>query len=157
MAAQEKEKSMNRRDFIRTALVAGGALAAGKVHAGNYDQQEKQGINRLSNRETPSVMEKKHVPAIESPQAVKSGEWFMVKVRVGYVTEHPSTPGHWITTVKLLLDGQAVAKTSYDKGGISASGATFRIRLNKTSSLEAIERCNLHGTWISDPLKITVV
>jgi len=152
---------MNRREFIKGAVLTAAFLSSGKALAGIYDEDEgeesgDEDLLRLQNREDPSVLEQKHVPAIESPGQVKKGEWFDVKVKVGFVREHPSKPDHWITFIKLLLNGQEIAKTGFPVGGVSASSATFRIRLGETSKIEAIENCNLHGTWISDPVTIEV-
>ncbi len=49
------------------------------------------------------------------------------------------------------------AATLYKAGGLSSPYAHFRIRLNETSRIEAIEHCNLHGTWIGEPVDIRVV
>ncbi|RMG03241.1 MAG: desulfoferrodoxin, partial [Nitrospirae bacterium] len=102
------------------------------------------------------MLEQKHVPLIVAPEKVKKDEWFDLKVKVGFMKEHPSTPEHWITEIKLILNGRKVAKTEYKVGGVSASEATFRIKLTSDSTLEAVEHCNLHGTWISEPVKVKV-
>lgn len=152
---------MNRREFIKGAILTAAFLSSGQALAYN-DEEEKsgelaeQGLLRLQNREDPSVAEQKHVPAIEAPARVRKGRWFDVKVKVGFMREHPSNPDHWITFIKLLANGQEIAKTEFPVGGVSASSATFRIRLEQTSKIEAIENCNLHGTWISDPVTLTV-
>ena len=147
---------MNRRDVLKAAVAATGTMISGKAFAGREMHKAGQKVNRLLNRDKPSMMEKKHVPAIEAPHAAGVDEWFDVKVKVGYLKEHPSTPGHWITEIKLFVDGSEIAGIEYEIGGMSASEASFRIRLNKTSRLEAVEYCNLHGTWISDPLEVKV-
>ncbi len=58
--------------------------------------------------------------------------------------------------IKLLVDGEAVAKNKFKVGGVSPSSTRFRVRLEKTSTIEAVENCNLHGMWISDPVRIKV-
>ena len=136
-------------------------FSSGQALAYNGEEEKsgelaEQGLLRLQNREDPSVLEQKHVPAIEAPRQVRKGRWFDVKVKVGFMREHPSNPDHWITFIKLLANGQEIAKTEFPVGGVSASSATFRIRLEETSKIEAIENCNLHGTWISDPVTLTV-
>ena len=70
--------------------------------------------------------------------------------------EHPSTPEHWITSIKLLADGDPIANVAYPVGGVSASSATFRIKVEGNTRLQAIENCNLHGTWIGDPVTVSV-
>ena len=150
---------MNGREFIKGALLTAAFLSSGRAFGGDKDEgggSGEKGLLRLQNREDPSVLEQKHVPAIESPGQVKKGEWFDVKVKVGYMMEHPSTQDHWITYVKLLADGQEIARMDFLVGGVSSSSATFSIKLDATTKLEAIENCNLHGTWISDPVTVTV-
>jgi superoxide reductase len=147
---------MNRRSFIKGALLTAGVLASGNSLAGESAKTKDKELLRLKNKENPSVLEQKHVPGLELPERAAPDEWIDVKVNVGFMKEHPSTPEHWITKIKLLADGNTIAKTSYKTGGVSPSSATFRIRLKKTSTLEAVEHCNLHGTWISDPVTIKV-
>jgi len=163
---------MERREFLKTAL---GSLAFLGVLKGAYASEVPEAIRkyreryfpapsgnfknimRLKNRENPTVLERKHVPAIIAPHMVGAGEWFEVKVKVGFMMTHPSTPKHWITKIVLLSNGQKIAETEYPVGGVAASEATFKIRLNQSARLEAIENCNLHGTWISDPFEVKVV
>lgn len=145
---------MDRRDFIKGALLTTVVMTSGKSLAGEYKEIEGMELLRLKNRDNPSVLEQKHVPAVEAPDKVHPDHWFDVKVKVGFMKEHPSTPNHWITMIKLLVDDKLAAKTKFKVGGVSSSSATFRIRLQKTSTIEAVENCNLHGTWISDPVRI---
>ena len=70
---------------------------------------------------------------------------------------HPSMPRHWINEITILVDGAEVAGTDFKIGGMSAPEASFKIRLNKTSIIEAIENCNLHGRWISDPITVAII
>ncbi|TNF53205.1 hypothetical protein EP227_06265 [bacterium] len=162
MAGREKSRNtgrreeMNRRAFMKGVLLTGTILVSEKTLAGEYKYSGKEKLNRLTDKDSPSVMEQKHVPGLESPQSVTKGSWFDVKVNVGFMKEHPSTPGHWITMIKLLVNGKEVAKADFKEGGISAATATFRVKLDTSSTLEAVENCNLHGTWISEPVKITV-
>ena len=97
------------------------------------------------------------MPGIKTPGSVKAGEWFDVKVKVGFMKDHPSTPGHWITVIKLIVDGNEAAKSTFRTGGIAGSVAVFRIKLDRTATLEAKENCNLHGTWISEPVIVKAV
>jgi len=146
---------MERRNFIKSALIAA-VMASGNTLAAEYEKGEGQKIQKLSDREKPSALEKKHVPGIEAPSSVKAGNWFDVSVKVGFMEEHPSIPAHWITMIKLLADGREIASTSFPVGGTATPVGLFRIKLDKTSVIEAVENCNLHGTWISEPVKITV-
>ena len=148
---------MNRREFIKGAVLTAALVSSGKAFA-SYEGEESGGgpLLELKNRENPSVGEQKHVPGIEAPSRVKKGEWFDVKVKVGFMKEHPSTPEHWITSIKLLADGDPIANVTYPVGGAAASSATFRIKVEGNTRLQAIENCNLHGTWIGDPVTVSV-
>lgn len=151
---------MNRREFLKGAALtavltsSGSALARASEKKGS--PKEDKDLLRLMNRKDPSILEQKHVPAVEAPDTVKKGEWFDVQVRVGFMKEHPSTPDHWITLIKLLVNGREAAVTENKVGGITWPHATFKIRLEETATIEAIENCNLHGTWIGDPVTINV-
>ncbi len=165
---------MKRRDFlIGTGLAIGSMVFARDILASGDDERHEyrhdkedyeyahrgryRDYNRLRNRSAPTVLEQKHVPLIEIPEKVKRNEWFDIRVKVGFLKEHPSTPEHWITGIYLIVNGRKVAKAEYKVGGISASEARFRIKLSSDATIEAIEHCNLHGTWISDPVKIRVI
>ena len=150
---------MKRREFLKAAIFSTALLASGKAMAieEGYSGNNKKNLLRLENKETPTALEKKHVPAIDAPGKVKKDEWFEVKVRVGYMTVHPSTPRHWIDEITVLVDGVEIARTDFKVGGVSAPEASFKIRLNKTSTIEAIENCNIHGRWISDPVTVAVI
>ena len=145
---------MKRRDFIKGVILTTTVLAAGRPQVFAYDGHGN--LKRLENRENPSALEQKHVPGIEAPAKVPADKWFDVKVRVGYKKEHPSTTGHWIRLIKLLVDGKEVSRHTFETGGVSPSATTFTIELAKTSKIEAVADCNLHGVWISDPLEIKV-
>ena len=147
---------MNRREVIKGILFTFALFESEKTYAGDYKDVNTKGIKRLANREDPTISEQKHVPAIEAPEKINPGEWFDLKVKVGFLKEHPSSPEHWITMIKLLVDGKEIASTIFKVGGKSAPIARFRVKLGKSSTVEAIEHCNLHGTWISDQINIRV-
>jgi len=165
---------MKRRDFLFVTGIAIGSMAFARDmlasgdderheyrhHREDYEYSHRgryRDYNRLKNRSAPTVLEQKHVPLIEMPEEVKRNEWFDLKVKVGFMKEHPSTPEHWITEIYLIINGTKVAKTEYNVGAVSASEARFRIKLSSDATIEAVEHCNLHGTWISDPVRIKVV
>lgn len=145
---------MKRRDFIKRSVLTAAVFTAGKSPV--FAQSGHEKFMRLENRENPTGLEQKHVPGIEAPAKVSADRWFDVKVRVGFMKGHPSTPGHWITMIKLLVNGKEVARQDFKTGGVSASSALFTIKIAEASKIEAVENCNLHGTWISDPVKIEI-
>lgn len=148
---------MKRRDFIKGAVVSAALMSTGKAFAYNGDEATGgTGLLKLQNRDNPSPVEQGHVPAIESPSQAQKGEWFDVTVKVGFMKEHASKPDHWITFIKLIANGDYVVKAEYEIGGVSASSATFRVKVEEETRLQAIAHCNLHGTWLSDPATVAV-
>lgn len=59
---------MSKREFIKGVLLTGTVIVSEKALAGEYKYSGKEKLNRLSDKESPSVMEQKHVPGVESPQ-----------------------------------------------------------------------------------------
>jgi superoxide reductase len=153
-----KEVVMNRRDFIKGTMIAAAAVTAEpkKLLAGDYGTMGGEEVHTLQDMKNPTALEKKHVPGVEAPGAAEQGKWFDVQVKVGYMQEHPSTPEHWITEIKLLINDEEAAKTEFRTGGVASPVATFRVKLDKTSVLTAFEHCNLHGTWKSGPVTVNV-
>ncbi len=152
---------MKRRQFVKASAAGAALLLVGKgVQAGYGSPSEKEGkINTLVNKKNPTVLEKKHVPGVEAPKSVKKGQWFTVKVKVGFMMEHPSKPDHWIDRVELQADGKKVSEIVNIAGGTTSPNAEFAIRLQKSGDikLEAIANCNVHGTWLSEPSFVKVV
>jgi len=149
-----REVIMKRRDFIAGAVAVGTLAIARTSSAGGYEEKSGTNLQRLKNKEAPSVLEQKHVPAIDAPGSVTAGAWFDVRVSVGFMLEHPSTTEHWITYIKLLADGREVASVEFPNGGVASPVALFKIRVEKDATLEAVEHCNIHGTWISEPVRV---
>ncbi len=94
----------------------------------------------------------KHVPHIEAPKKVKAGERFEVKVHVGKETPHPNTREHHIEYMDLFAkeDGEKpVVRVAHAEFGPTCGEpiTTFTIMLEKTSTLIALEACNIHGLW----------
>jgi superoxide reductase len=148
----QEEERMERRDFIKAAAVAA-VMVASKGQTSFAAEEE---FLRLKDKANPSALEQKHVPGISAPDTVKAGDWFDVKVKVGYMAEHPSTLRHWITYIHLRVDGKDVASVEYPMGGMLSPETVFRIRLDKPTVIEAVENCNIHGTWISEPVHVKV-
>ncbi len=146
---------MNRREFIKNTAIAGAALSSASFLTTDVVHADEP-VHRLENPANPSTLEKKHVPLVEVPGSVKKGQWFDVKVKVGFMLPHPSTPGHWIEEIKLLVNGKEVSKIENEAGGTTSSDGCFRIRLDSPAVLESVAHCNLHGTWISKPVKVAV-
>lgn len=150
---------MERRTFIKGIAAGSGLLMASAATLTSIvqaDDDDDDIIHHLEHPDNPSMLEKKHVPAVEAPSTVARGDWFTVKVRVGYLVEHPSTSGHWIKEITLMLDRQELAEMEFKIGGLTASSAEFTIRLEHDAILTARAECNLHGEWESAPVTVKV-
>lgn len=106
----------------------------------------------------------KHVPVIECPDSVPSGEVFEVKVSIGKEVAHPNKTEHHIRWIRVYFvpDG---AKTPYEIGsfefcahGASTDGpdtstiythhvVTCAFKTEKAGTLVATSFCNIHGLW----------
>jgi superoxide reductase len=106
----------------------------------------------------------KHVPAIETPEAVKKGEFFKIAVTVGKQIPHPNKTEHhirWIT-VYFHPEGEKfpyqIAKVEFTAHGESAQGpdtstiytypeAVLNFKTDKPGTIYASSYCNIHGLW----------
>lgn len=106
----------------------------------------------------------KHVPVIECPDAVNTGEMFDVTISLGKEVAHPNTTEHHIEWIQLYFkpDGD---KFCYEVGNfeLRAHGATVQgpntgsvythhrviaaLKLDKPGTLYATSLCNIHGLW----------
>lgn len=108
----------------------------------------------------------KHVPVIEAPAHVKSGEAFDVKFCVGGEIAHPNTPAHHISWIKLYFVPKGaqlpieVAGAEYvvhsdtmdaEKPGpvLAEPFSSVKLKLSASGTLIAQSYCNLHGLWES--------
>jgi len=109
----------------------------------------------------------KHVPVIEAPSRVKSGEWFTISVTVGKEIPHPNTTEHHISWIAIHF-APANGKTTYEIGrfefsahGQSAAGpnqgpvftdstVSVRAKILTEGTVFATAYCNIHGLWESE-------
>ena len=100
----------------------------------------------------------KHVPVIDAPASVKTGETFDVDVTVGKEIPHPNTVEHHIEWIALhyVPEGAQtsieIARLDLSAHGVNAftaASAKFRVALQKGGALYATAYCNLHGLWAS--------
>ncbi len=108
---------------------------------GLFDQ-----INQPADMEKLSDLEKKHVPVIDAPDSVKTGESFEVTVHVGKLLRHPNEVGHSIQWIALLQNDLLVTMVELTPG-TSEPKVTLNLVLEKSAELRALARCNLHGEW----------
>lgn len=108
----------------------------------------------------------KHVPVIEAPEKVSSGELFNVVLSVGKEIPHPNTTEHHICWIKLYFKPEGdkfvyeVGEVRFDGHGASVKGANegpvftephgvVRMKLASSGTLVATSSCNIHGLWES--------
>lgn len=108
----------------------------------------------------------KHVPVIDAPDSVKSGEFFDVTVSLGKEVAHPNTTEHHISYVTLYFqpDGEKfthqVGHFEFSAHGEDAKGANqgpvytdhtvkASLKITKSGTLHAVSLCNIHGLWES--------
>ena len=119
-----------------------------------------------NNIQTADWKAEKHVPVIESPDQVKEGVNFNVKVTLGKEIAHPNTTEHHIRWITLYFHAHG-EKFNYEVGhfefnahGESTEGAnkgsvytnhevTASLKLSKPGTLHALAFCNIHGLWES--------
>jgi superoxide reductase len=116
--------------------------------------------------QTADWKKEKHVPVIECPDDVKSGETFALKVTVGKQNPHPNSTEHHIRWICVYFQPEE-DKFSYEVGrfefsahGEAAAGldqgpvhtnpeVTANLKVNKPGVLYATSLCNVHGLWES--------
>jgi superoxide reductase len=108
----------------------------------------------------------KHVPVIDCPATVASGEPFDVKVSLGKEIAHPNTTEHHIRWISLYFhpDGDKfpyqVGHFEFTAHGESAAGPnegpvytnhsiSASLTVSKPGTLHALALCNIHGLWES--------
>jgi superoxide reductase len=114
--------------------------------------------------QTADWKSEKHVPAIEVPETMTSGEPFDVTVSVGKEIAHPNTTEHHIAWIDVYFkpDGDKfayqVGHFNFRSHGASTKGpntgpvythpiATFSMTAETSGTLIAVEHCNIHGLW----------
>lgn len=124
-------------------------------------------MNQLAKTiQTDDYKKEKHVPVIDAPESVSSGEMFKVNVSVGKEIAHPNTTQHHIRWVSLffLPDGEKnpiqIGDIRFESHGSSTGGAdtstvytnhyvTMEFKTEKSGTLLASSYCNIHGLWES--------
>lgn len=103
-------------------------------------------INRAEDMSNLTDLEKKHTPVIDAPDKVNAGEPFEVTVEVGKLLKHPNEMGHHIQWVNLFSNDLLIATANFTPV-LAEPKASFVVTLQKSTTLRAVERCNLHGEW----------
>ena len=103
------------------------------------------GINKPKDPKNLSELEKKHVPVIKAPDAVKAEEPFEVTVEVPHAMEEK----HHIQWIELYSRGNFLARIDLTPVFTKAQATVIVVRGpgHGKTTLRAISRCNLHGLW----------
>lgn len=114
--------------------------------------------------QTQDWKKEKHVPVIECPDSVKSGEKFQITVTVGKEVAHPNTTEHHIRWVQVFFHPEGekyayqLANCEFTAHGEAVAGpnqgpvytdhsVTVTAMLSKPGVIHAINFCNIHGFW----------
>jgi superoxide reductase len=116
--------------------------------------------------QTADWKKEKHVPVIECPDDIKSGEVFALKVTVGKENPHPNLTEHHISWISVYFQPEGdkfsceVGRFEFSSHGEAATGpnlgpvytnpeVTANLKVNKPGVLYATSLCNIHGLWQS--------
>jgi superoxide reductase len=108
----------------------------------------------------------KHVPAIECPDQVKTGELFTFKVMLGKEIAHPNTTEHHIRWISVYFcpEGEnfsyQIGRAEFSAHGESVEGpdkssiythheVSLSMKTSKPGAIYATALCNIHGLWQS--------
>jgi len=106
----------------------------------------------------------KHVPVIEAPEKVKTGEFFKITITVGKEIPHPNTTEHHIRWIEVyfLAEGEKfpyqIGRFEFGSHGESTQGpntsticthpeVACTLKTDKNGTLFATSYCNIHGLW----------
>ena len=99
----------------------------------------------------------KHVPVIHTPEKVKSGETFELKISIGDEIKHPNTLEHHISWFKVFFHPEEAkfpveignfSFTSHGEGDIYDEPVlSTKVKLSKSGTIYALSYCNIHGLW----------
>ncbi len=109
----------------------------------------------------------KHVPVIECPDQVASGEWTQAKVSLGKAVAHPNTTEHHIRWIQVFFSPDddkftyELGRFEFNAHGEAAAGANegpvythhevaFSFKTARPGTVHAIAYCNIHGLWESE-------
>ena len=114
--------------------------------------------------QTDDWKKEKHVPIIESPDAVKAGEPCQITLSIGKEVSHPNTTEHHIRWIQVYFHPEGekfsyqLANCEFTAHGESVPGpnegpaythhaVTITAILKKPGTIYALALCNIHGLW----------
>ncbi|MBF0342611.1 MAG: class II SORL domain-containing protein [Nitrospirae bacterium] len=106
------------------------------------------GMNRPADPNNLTDPEKKHMPVIDCPDAVKAGEPFKVNIKVGEIP-HVMDEGHHIQWIDVYFGQNFNVRIDltpvFTKPEVTVT--LLKSGKHRTTTLRVVERCNLHGQW----------
>ncbi|MBF0456901.1 MAG: class II SORL domain-containing protein [Nitrospirae bacterium] len=106
------------------------------------------GMNKPADPGSLTETEKKHMPVIDCPDTVKSGEPFKVTIKVGEIP-HVMQEAHSIQWIEVFTGENF--RVRIDLTPVSTLPQVTITLVNSgphpTSVIRVVERCNLHGQW----------
>lgn len=116
--------------------------------------------------QTADWQTEKHVPVIDCPEKVTSGELFIATISVGKEIAHPNTMEHHISWISVYFQPQGekfphqVGYFECSAHGESMEGPNWgpvytnhevaiSLKITKPGVLYATALCNIHGLWQS--------
>ena len=102
----------------------------------------------------PAKVTDKHTPIIKVVGNLAPGEIIDVLVDVSTLG-HPNENAHHIQWIELRANNLFIARAEFTPR-ITVPVVTFKVVVPSEGALEltAIERCNLHGLWVSESVLI---
>jgi len=94
----------------------------------------------------PETKDPKHTPKISAPDKVKAGEWFDVTIEIGQGARHPSLIEHHVRWIALYAGDAEITRT-YLHPVMSTPKVTYTIRLEKSTTLKAVEAPTHTAEW----------
>ena len=102
---------------------------------------DKKKINKAADPAHLTELEQKHVPIIEAPELVLTGQPFTVKVTVPHVMEQ----AHYIEWIKLSMHGRQLGEVKLSPSDTSVI-AEFTVTIpEEVVATKVLEECNIRG------------
>ena len=137
-----------------SAAIANSGVKSAFAQSANKAEQNFFGqVNRAKDPGKLQGVEVGHVPQIKAPDSIDTDEPFEVEIQVGK-SLHEMAPLHYIDWVDLYADDIFLAKFILTPK-FTQPVCKVVLTLNKSTTLRAVEHCNLHGLW-EGTKKITV-
>jgi superoxide reductase len=121
---------------VAVLVLAVSARAEKAVPAG----RESPGMPSVKN-----VLEKDHVPVIQTVASAAAGKAFSVTVQAGEVP-HPMTEKHRIQWIRVFLGNEEILFVQLS-GAVAEPRISFSLKLEQSGTLRAEAHCSEHGTW----------